>query len=265
MMTAMPATLDLSEARPTPFRRLVRIELRKMIDTRAGFWLMVSIAAVTALVLVIQLVVIATQHLTVDFGAFMIGMNTPMGILLPVLGVLTVTSEWSQRTAMTTFALEPSRMRVLWAKVAAVCLVAVAAVVVGLLLASIANLLYGAITGKAVVWGLTWVKVVAYFLLHQFGMLTGFAFGVVLLNSPTAIVLYFVYNFILPLPFEIASNLVAWWRHLRPWIDFAFAQNPLIRGHPTGEDWAHLVTSGLLWLVLPLAFGIWRVLRAEVK
>ena len=39
-----------------------------------------------------------------------------MGILLPVLGILLVTSEWSQRTAMVTFTLEPSRSRVIAAK-----------------------------------------------------------------------------------------------------------------------------------------------------
>jgi hypothetical protein len=33
----------------------------------------------------------------------------------------------------------------------------------------------------------------------------------------------------------------------------------------TGADWAHFVVSGLLWLVLPLAIGLGRVLRAEVK
>jgi len=33
----------------------------------------------------------------------------------------------------------------------------------------------------------------------------------------------------------------------------------------TGDQWAHLVVSGILWLVLPLAVGLWRILRAEVK
>ena len=33
----------------------------------------------------------------------------------------------------------------------------------------------------------------------------------------------------------------------------------------TDEDWAHFAVSGLIWLVLPLTIGLWRVLRAEVK
>ena len=46
-----------------PFARLVSVELRKMFDTRAGRWLLISIAAFTALVLIIQLwVVLAQDH-----------------------------------------------------------------------------------------------------------------------------------------------------------------------------------------------------------
>jgi hypothetical protein len=33
----------------------------------------------------------------------------------------------------------------------------------------------------------------------------------------------------------------------------------------TGEDWAHLVVSGLIWLVVPFVIGLRRILRAEVK
>ena len=34
--------LDLSGTAPLPFTRLVRVELRKMADTRAGRWLLIS-------------------------------------------------------------------------------------------------------------------------------------------------------------------------------------------------------------------------------
>ena len=33
----------------------------------------------------------------------------------------------------------------------------------------------------------------------------------------------------------------------------------------TGEQWGHLITSGILWLAVPMAIGLWRVLRAEPK
>ena len=40
-------------------------------------------------------------------------------ILLPIIGILLVSSEWSQRTALITFTLVPKRMRVMSAKIAA--------------------------------------------------------------------------------------------------------------------------------------------------
>jgi ABC-type transport system involved in multi-copper enzyme maturation permease subunit len=166
---------------------------------------------------------------------------------------------------MTTFTLEPSRPRLLLAKLCAVLLVALVAVAVGLVLALVANALYGALSGNHVTWGLTVVKVLCLFLLHVFGMLVGFMLGTVFLNTPTAIVLYFVYGFVLPPLFSIGASLMTWFRHLQPWIDFNDAQNPLIQGHLTGEQVAHLATSGALWLVLPMVFGVWRLLRAEVK
>ena len=46
-----------------PFGRLVRVELRKLADTRAGRWLLISIAALTLLVLVIQMAVVLGQDL----------------------------------------------------------------------------------------------------------------------------------------------------------------------------------------------------------
>ena len=264
-MTTAPMTLDVSSTARVPFSRLVSVETRKMFDTRAGRWLLISIAAFTALVLVIQLWVVLAQDQTVAFNDFAGGANIPMNILLPVLGVMSVTSEWSQRTAMVTFTLEPSRTRFLAAKFVSTLIVALAAVVVGLVLTIIANGLYAAFSNNPVTWELGPFRIFCYFLLYLFSMATGFAFGALFLNTAVAIVIYFVYSFIFPGLFELGSNLMHWFKDLRPWIDFASAQNPVIEAHISGKQWAQLATSGLIWLVLPLVVGIWRVLRAEVK
>ena len=263
--TTYDHTFDISDTTPVPFGRLVAVELRKMADTRAGRWLLISIAALTALVLAIQLAVILSNDLQVDFRDFMIAMNTPMGVLLPVLGIMSVTSEWTQRTAMVTFTLEPSRSRLILAKFVSTMLIAVVAVVIGLALSVVANLLYGALSGDEVLWDIGVVDVVFYFLLHAIGMATGFAFGTLFLNTAAAIVVYFVYSFVLPGLFQLGAQLMDWFADIQPWIDFAAAQNPLIEGSISGEQWAQLAVSGFIWLVLPLAVGLWRVLRAEVK
>ena len=41
--TSAPMTLDVSQTARVPFSRLVSVELRKMFDTRAGQWLLISI------------------------------------------------------------------------------------------------------------------------------------------------------------------------------------------------------------------------------
>lgn len=43
---------------PLPFPRLTRVELRKMLDTRAGFWLMASIV-ISALLATIAVILFA--------------------------------------------------------------------------------------------------------------------------------------------------------------------------------------------------------------
>lgn len=267
MSTATPALgpIDVSGTARVPFARLVRIELRKTADTRAGRWLLISTAALTALVLVIQLAVLVVNDIAADFRDFATGMNTPMGILLPVLGIMLVTSEWSQRTAMVTFALEPSRSRVVTAKFAAAMVIAVVAIVVGMALTVLANVLYGALSDNPAVWGVGALDIVYFFLLHAIGMATGFAFGTLFLSTPVGIVIYFVYSFVLPGIFGIGAQLIGWFQDVRPWIDFSAAQGPLIQGSISGDEWAHLVVSGLIWLGIPLAVGAWRVLRAEVK
>ena len=33
----------------------------------------------------------------------------------------------------------------------------------------------------------------------------------------------------------------------------------------TGEEWAQFATSLALWLVLPLAIGLWRIAKGEIR
>ena len=66
-------------------------------------------------------------------------------------------------------------------------------------------------------------------------MSTGFAFGVLFLNTAAAIVFYFVYSFILPGLFELGAALMDWFKDIRPWIDFATAQNPIIEADVSGK------------------------------
>jgi len=97
-----PALHGADDARPS-LTRLAAVELRKMADTRAGLWLQISVALLTVLVVVITCV---TGHAQ-DHSLRHIFDNAiqPAAVLLPIVGTLLVTSEWSQRTTLSTFAL----------------------------------------------------------------------------------------------------------------------------------------------------------------
>ena len=97
------------------------------------------------------------------------------------------------------------------------------------------------------------------------GLLIGFMLGVLIRNSAAAIVGYFVYSLVLPGLLELLAQLVDWFKDLRPWVDFNFAQGALFDPPVTGEQWAQLGVSSLIWFVIPMVFGIWAVLKSEVK
>jgi len=110
----VPATRTRPVPAPTPFGRVLRVELRKMFDTRSGFWLMASIVITS--VIATALTIILGDRDSLGFEQFAAAIGSPMSIVLPIIGVLAVTSEWSQRTALTTFTFVPHRGRVLRAK-----------------------------------------------------------------------------------------------------------------------------------------------------
>jgi ABC-type transport system involved in multi-copper enzyme maturation permease subunit len=250
-------SLDLSSTSAVPVTRLVKVELRKMLDTRAGLWLVIAIVAITALITVIFMFAAPDEERT--FLNYIGIMATPQGFLLPVLGILLVTQEWSQRTGMVTFTLEPHRAKVIGAKV-------VAALVFGLLAVALAIVfaaLGAGLSGSAGAWENIGLDDFGKFVLLQVtGVLQGLAFGLIFLNSAAAIVTYFV----LPIAFSIVASIWGALRDVQPWIDLGTSQQPLFSGQNlTGEEWAQVATGTLIWVVLPFLAGLWRVLRAELK
>jgi len=245
---------------PVPFGRLLRVELRKTYDTRAGFWLLVTIGVLTAAVVAIFLFTAGAQDLT--YKRFLLITLTPQGVLLPVMAILAVTAEWSQRTGLVTFTLEPSRMRVMAAKLAAVTLLGVLAVVLALGLAAVGNLLGMSLQDGAGDWDVTGAYLRDFTVLQILGLVQGFAFGLILLNTAAAIVLYFL----LPTIWSILFALVDWLADIAPWVDMATAADAILQGNSLdGEAWAHVAVSSSIWVLLPLVLGLWRLTRAEVK
>jgi ABC-2 type transport system permease protein len=265
MSTTM--TLDVSQTPGIPFNRLFRVELRKTVDTRAGRWL-IGITIGAALLAEGIFLAIAATHDDVNaaYGDFVAAAAFVCSILLPVVGIMLVTSEWSQRTAMTTFSLEPRRMRIVLAKLLAGVTLTLFVIAFALVVGLICNLLYGALQNhQSIDWTFGWSGFAGFVINQTFAMLGGFALACLLLNTPAAIVVFFVYKWVLPGLFALGSALMAWFSDLAPWLDFQSASSELYDMPLSGTEWAHLAVSGFLWLVLPLGIGLWRIRRAEVK
>ncbi|MFK4084808.1 ABC transporter permease [Kribbella sp. NPDC020789] len=253
------ATPDPS-IRSVPFHRLLRVELRKLVDTRAGFWLLTAIVTITVAVLGVFLFVAEPSQLT--FLNFVGATATPQSILLPVLGILAVTAEWSQRTGLVTFTLEPSRLRIAAAKLVAVTLVGLVAVGVALGVAALANVVGATFMDGAGSWNVGAANVRDFFVLQLIGLIQGFAFGMLLMNTAAAIVLYYV----IPIAWNILFSMVDALAKAAPWLDLNSAMAPAFDQRTfRGDDWAHLAVSGTIWVLLPLGLGLVRLLRREVK
>lgn len=261
-METAPAA-QRSEITPTATQRpglgrLTLVELRKMADTRAGFWLLVTTGVVT--VAVVALMLIFAEPAEQTFANLFAMTLFPTGILLPILGILSVTSEWTQRTALTTFALVPNRSRVALAKSLATIVLAVGSIVAGLAAAAAGTLIAGSLDGAAGSWSLTGGAIGYGLLFNVLNVLMGLAFGMLLMNSAVAIVLYFV----LPMVWGALGGFISALATPAEWLDTSRTFAPLVEDAMTSGAWARLGASVALWVALPFIAGLYRLLRREV-
>jgi hypothetical protein len=265
--TATAALPDLSvrgvPAGRIPTRRLVGVELRKMFDTRSGFWLITGGAVIAAIATVATVLFAPDADLT--YGAFAAAIGMPLTVLLPMTAILAITSEWSQRTGLSTFTLVPHRGRVIGVKLAAALLVGAGSIALAFGIGAVGNVVGSRIAGVPLTWDISVGHAATIFVADGLGMLMGFTLGVLIRNSPGAIVAYFVYALVLPAALGALASAQPWFSARQGWVDFQFASTRLYDEHVAAADWAHLATSGLLWLALPLAIGLRLVVRSEVK
>jgi hypothetical protein len=238
--------------------RLTVVELRKLADTRAGLWMLIVIGVAAAGTVVLLLTAGDPPEQT--FAQFFSFGLLPASVLLPVLGILSMTGEWSQRTALTTFALVPQRGRVLTAKLTAAVLIAVLSTAVTGLLAVAGNLVAIALDGDGS-WKIEAAMIGRFLVLEVLLVVMGSAFGALLLNSPLAIVLYFA----VPTLWTVLGELVKWLHTAAEWLDINVTMEPLTAVDMTSGQWARLGTSAALWVALPLILGTVRMLRREVS
>lgn len=236
--------------------RLTAVELRKMVDTRSGFWVPIAVALFT----LAGAIVAAANHGGRDgtlSHVFHVAAQ-PAAFLLPVMGVLLICGEWSQRTTLTTFTLVPSRKRVIAAKFGASLIVSTVALVACLLFTLLCASLLGHATGgvgslslQVIAQG--WVFLVA-------GMVMGLAFGAAILVSAPAIVAYLL----LPAVWDAVVGNINGLAGLARWLDSSVTLAPLTQQAMSGTQWAHALVTFAVWIGIPTAIGWARISSGDI-
>jgi ABC-type transport system involved in multi-copper enzyme maturation permease subunit len=180
----------------------------------------------------------------------------PSSVLLPVVGILLVSSEWSQRTAQITFTLVPNRSRVYAAKLAAGTALACLAFGVCLVVAAVATEFAG--SGGDRTWALPLGMLGQDLLSLVVGMIGGVGFGALFLNSAPAIVA----NFAAPTVFAVVGSLTVF-EEVAKWLDSTRALAPMSDHLMNSTEWARAGAALALWMVVPVLVGLWRILRNE--
>lgn len=262
-MTAVHASgANPAVVRPNPVSTatLTLVELRKMGNTRSGAVLLALVFATAVAMTVARLFVGDAGDRTLV--GFLTNTTAPVSVLLPLVGMLAVTSEWSQRTALITFTLVPRRSRVFLAKLAAVMTLAVATVVVTLVLGVIGNGLAPMVTEADGSWELTGAALGNLTLFHVTSLFVGFAIGMLTMNSVLGIVVHFG----VPTIWSILRDLVSGVDEVAAWLDTSATFGPLGGAAAlSGEEWLKVGVGVGVWGVLLSLLGCLRLRRTEIK
>jgi ABC-2 type transport system permease protein len=235
--------------------RLAAVELRKSADTRAGVWLQIVIVLLA--VALVTLSLIFGEGADHNLSTLLSDSVQVISIVLPVLGILLVTSEWSQRTGLTTFALVPQRERIILAKTIGATVLALCAVAACLVIAVLGT----AIAGGS--WDLGLGELGRFTLFELITMLGGVAFGLAFMNSALAIVMYFV----IPIAWSILGETIRALDKPADWLDLGRPMSILADSSATmtGTNWGQLATATAVWVGVVLVIGLVRLRRTELK
>jgi ABC-2 type transport system permease protein len=251
----LPVRHSNKDIRPG-FGRLMAVELRKMVNTRSGFWVPIGVGLLTVLVSIIA----ASNHGGNDgtFTHVLHAASIPSAYLLPVMGVLLICGEWSQRTTLTTFTLAPGRRRVIGAKVGASLIVSTIALIACLASAVVFASVFGHAPGGT--GSLSWQLIAQSWLFLASGMVMGLAFGAAILVSAPAIVAYLL----LPVVWNGIAGNIGWLQGVARWLDSSSTLGPLTIQNLSGTQWAHAIVTFAVWIGIPILIGWYRIGRGDI-
>lgn len=254
--TATPtnATRTLATGRPLSLARAIHVELRKLVDTRAGMALLATGVLLTG--------AFAGGRALLGGGPTTLGQLAnlaawPAGLVVMVMAILLVTGEFSQRTASITFVLDPRRGRVLAAKALAVLGVAVLAGILALAAALGAALVAQAFGSPAVSLAVSAGDIAVLVGSTVFTAATGFAWALATRNAPAPIVVLLVWPTVSLLLGSLSDALATAlsWIELQPVATLALGVE---------HGWWKLLVATVVWIIVPAAIGTIRTLRRDL-
>ena len=251
--------VDGRPSRTIPFARLAAVEIRKLTDTRTAIVLL-TLLALGAVGAMLVRTFVFTQDVP-DVQDVATSTGPLLSLLLPVLGIISVTSEWSRRTALTTFALEPRRWRVLVAKLTAGAAVAITTSALMIAVAYPTTAAASAARDAEASFALDPVALAGWTATNVLFTLCGIALGAMLLNGAASIVVYFVASVawgLVGLTGDLGSTLASW-------LDLNGTTVPLADGEMSFEAVGPLLSSIGLWVAAPFLLGLLRVSRIELR
>ena len=250
------AVRAVAPVRRTPFARLVAVELRKSLDTRAGTVLLGLAALLTLAPVIWQLTHL--DHGVPDFALWAQTARGGIALLVPVVGILAMTGEWTQRTALRTFTLVPRRGRVVAAKLVAAAGLGLAAMAFALGVAALALVVAAAGHDVTPQWGDAGRVVAGSLVSSGLNLLMGAAFGALVGQTAVALAVFFV----APTLWGVVGPALLGDRSR--WFDVFSAFGDLSDLGTAGHG-GQIVSAVAVWVGLPLALGTLRALRRDVS
>ena len=219
----------------------------------AGCWRLVAASTVGLMLAPL----LAPSSIDQTYTSYLRFAAVGLSILLPVVSILTLTSEWSQRTVLTTFTQEPRRIRVINAKVTVSLLLAGGAAVFGGLVTA-AGLGVAAASGRDLDANLNAGVLVGYLLFVLLNVLDrrGARGAAAQLGGRDR-------RCTSRFPSRSPCSAVH-----RPrwadWVDSGTTFDWVLNGEWSGHT-PQILVSVILWVALPLAAGLVRTVRREIN
>ncbi len=249
------------------FGNLVKAESRKYVNTRAALVLSILTAAALALA-TIGAIATYPELIKAATGTDLLFLPLAVtSILTAVIVILPVTSEWTQRGALTTFVVEPRRERVVAAKALVSLGVTLAVWMACQLSWVVFNAAGAAVHGLEASWEFHWVRWFEFIGVFLLDVTVAFTLALLLRNTALTVAVFLagpVTVGALSQFGELAAKITAWIR--TPGTSLQTILSAQKDGQtPDATLWGQFTVGVVVWIVVPLAIGLWLNCRADAN